>query len=272
MHNKYIFTFWEPEENIPGYLQLCMQSWEKYMPEYKVIILNYNNLDKWLGKDYYDKSLYDNFSLPKQADAIRCAILKKYGGIWLDLDIIITSNNVHRLLENDSDFTLIEKHIGFIKADKNSSILKAWEKGCHKNIALYKMFNSKKLNIKKLFMKKLYRKTYKNLENWNFLGNFILRKPLKTKNIKVFNSLNKLEIKALPEVNYFIDNNICKTQEQNYLDFYFGNDFSDYSLKDNKGVIYLHNSWTPEKFKKMNKEEFLKQNNTLSNILNKVLD
>ena len=30
-------------------------------------------------------------SLPIQADAIRVALLKKYGGIWMDADTIITS-------------------------------------------------------------------------------------------------------------------------------------------------------------------------------------
>ena len=39
--NKIIFTFWEPKENIPGYLKLCIKTWKKFLPEYKIIILDY---------------------------------------------------------------------------------------------------------------------------------------------------------------------------------------------------------------------------------------
>ncbi len=56
-----------------------------------------------------------------------------------------------------------------------------------------------------------------------------------------------------------------------YKNFYFYNDYSDFALKDNGGIILLHNSWTPKEFKLMSKEEFLKINNTLANILQKIL-
>lgn len=31
MQNR-IFTFWEPNSTIPMYLELCMETWEKYLP------------------------------------------------------------------------------------------------------------------------------------------------------------------------------------------------------------------------------------------------
>ncbi|EIV6317646.1 hypothetical protein L9S93_001830, partial [Campylobacter coli] len=49
--------------------------------DYRVVILDYSNLHNFLPKDFYDESLYENFSLPKQADAIRAAVLYLYGGI-----------------------------------------------------------------------------------------------------------------------------------------------------------------------------------------------
>ena len=61
---KYIFTFWEPESKIPAYIRLCMHSWKKFLPEYEIVILNYKNLDKWLGFEYFDEYLYKAFSLP----------------------------------------------------------------------------------------------------------------------------------------------------------------------------------------------------------------
>ena len=32
---KYIFTFWEPKSKIPAYIQLCMDTWKKFLPEYE---------------------------------------------------------------------------------------------------------------------------------------------------------------------------------------------------------------------------------------------
>ncbi len=42
-------------------------------------------------------------------------------------------------------------------------------------------------------------------------------------------------------------------------------------LKTMEELFLLHNSWTPKEFKLMSKEEFLKINNTLANILQKIL-
>jgi hypothetical protein len=58
--------------------------------------------------------------------------------------------------------------------------------------------------------------------------------------------------------------------EENYVDFYFGN-HSIAAAVNNGGLICLHNSWTPEKYKAMSEEEFLRQNVTLADILRFVL-
>lgn len=58
---------------------------------------------------------------------------------------------------------------------------------------------------------------------------------------------------------------------RNYQSFYFENDFCDEVMRDTKGIILLHNSWTPQDFLTMSEKEFLAQNNTLSNVLKKIL-
>ena len=35
-----IFTFWEPSTNVPGYLQLCVNTWKKNLPNSNIIILD----------------------------------------------------------------------------------------------------------------------------------------------------------------------------------------------------------------------------------------
>ncbi len=268
-NNKTIWTFWEPKENLPAYLKLCMKTWQKFLPEYQVIVLDYSNLDNYLGKDFFDPILYQKFSLPKQADAIRCAVLRKYGGIWMDCDTIITSDKIRDILSIKSSFVLIGTHVAFIKADKNSPILKQWLKNIQKNIARYKLFLSKYnfwafiLNPK---YRKRYKRVYKKFKRWDYLGNMLLDRILKhyDSNLTYFQSVDKT--KMLPE--------LCLTgisSKQNYQKFYFESNDISKALNGNGGLILLHNSWTPDKYLKMNETTFYKQNNTLASVLKTIL-
>ena len=263
-----IFTFWEPCTNVPAYLKLCMQTWRKFLPEYEIIMLNYSNLDEWLGENYFDESLYVNFSLPKQADAIRCAILRQYGGIWFDMDTIITSDSIRNILEIDSEFTMIGRHLAFIVAKQRAWVLRKWEKGVKKNIKLYEL--CRKSPTARLLLSIVRPFYVRRLDRWDFLGNSILKKPLKIGNKKVFYSIDKVKLRALPEVNWAQENNSSLPIVQSYRHFYFENDFSGYALSDTGGIICLHNSWTPEHYMQLDGEEFLKQDITLSNILIKL--
>lgn len=258
-----LFTFWEPKEKMPAYIRLCMQTWKKFLPESEVVLLDYSNLEEWLGKDVYDEILFRDFSLPKQADAIRCALLKKYGGLWLDADTILTSPQVKDYLMIDSELVMISKHLAFIKANNNSKIIADWYNQIQYNLKFYKDVKYQNNAVQKI----LHPRRYRRVENWDYLGNYILHKMLKTKNKKKFFSIDRMEINALPELNNKNNDNLV----ENYQNFYFENDYSQDVIKNTKGIILLHNSWTPQQFLEMNEEEFLSRNNTLSNVLKTVL-
>ena len=272
INHKRIFTFWEPKANLPAYLKLCMQTWQKFLPEYEIVVLDYSNLDNWLGKNFFDKSLFKNFSLPKQADAIRCAVLKKYGGIWMDCDTIITTDNVKEFLSIDSSFVLIGNHIGFIKATQNADILNKWLSGLYFRINFYKQYNKNSLLSRALLWIKSplkYKKTAKKLENWDFLGNGILRNLLKKskQNPRVFFSIDKQANNIFPELLKY-----GEISMETYQKFYFENDFSKKCFENTRGIILLHNSWTPKKYLAMDEKLFLSQKNTISSLLMKILN
>ena len=272
MQNKRIFTFWEPADKLPEYLQLCMMTWKKFLPEYEIVILDYKNLDNWLGKNYFDKTLYEKFSLPKQADAIRCAILKKYGGIWFDVDTIVTSEDISQLFDIASppELTLVGKRIPVIFAKQNARILVKWENGIKKHIEIVKQNTNNIFNkIKLLFFNY---KLFKKIRKWDYLGDAILKSLLANQPKEILYSINFKKNKIYPEKNWAKEKGIIARPEEEYRKFYFEGNYDEYALKDTKGLICLHNSWTPKKYKEMNKEEFLKQNNTLANVLNKLLE
>ena len=99
-NHKIIFTFWEPNHKIPGFLRLCIKTWKKYIPEYEVIILDFKKVRKYLGESLFSEIMCQNMSLMVQSDAIRVAILNKFGGIWMDADTIILNDKIIQYFQN----------------------------------------------------------------------------------------------------------------------------------------------------------------------------
>jgi hypothetical protein len=100
------------------------------------------------------------------------------------------------------------------------------------------------------------------LENWDYLGNKVVNSNL-TRNQNFF-MIDRDAIQALPENRYCKD---IPSLEERYRKFYFDNTISAQTVLDNnQGILCLHNSWTPEKYRQMSINEFLKQDITLAGI------
>ena len=100
--------------------------------------------------------------LPIQADAIRIALLKKFGGIWMDPDTIITNGEFLRNIENYKLVMIGEndtQHVGFIFASNDSKIINNWFKEIIERVKNFK----KSEQISKI----------RGRVKWNFLGNGI---------------------------------------------------------------------------------------------------
>jgi len=127
---KIIWSFWD-EPEIPKFIQDCHKNWRKYAHNYKIILLNKNNIT-----DYVD--MPDNWKdLPSYriADILRLKLLEKYGGIWMDASIILL-DNPDNFVENDitlfttptttSDNPIFENW--FIASSKGNEIIKKWSR------------------------------------------------------------------------------------------------------------------------------------------------
>ena len=57
---KYIFTFWEPKDKIPGFLKLCIKTWKRFLSNYKIIILDYKLSEYYLGKELFSEIICKN--------------------------------------------------------------------------------------------------------------------------------------------------------------------------------------------------------------------
>lgn len=243
-----IFTFWEPKDNMPAYLKLCMKTWEKFIPDAEIVVLDYSNISEYIDINLYDKQLFDGrFSLAQISDAIRAMLLEKHGGLWMDTDTIILDYGIEKYLNSDKQVTFFGDpfaktvHIAWINAKKNAKLLREWVK-----------YNKGKIiNFKK-----------PEKDFWAYLGNSFVNPYIKD-NPQEVEIIDVVKENCTPEKKYKGNN------PESYVEFYF---------KQNKiseiksSMIMLHNSWTPKFFKDMSEEEFLHCDCTLSNILCEILN
>lgn len=246
-----IFTFWEPRTKLPGYLKLCMKTWEKYIPNAEIVVLDYSNLGDWIDINEFGPNLLDGrFSLPMIADAIRVMLLEKYGGLWMDTDTIILNKNIVEYLKDNKECSMFgykssrAVHIAWINSIKNSNIMKEWL----------------------LYQKEVitnFRKPEKDF--WAYLGNAFVN-PYCQSHVEDVAVWDVNDEKCMPELKI-----AGATHQERYREFYFNLKYK-FSDIDTKNIIMLHNSWTPVEYKNMSEEEFLKTGCTLANILVEVLE
>ncbi len=87
-----IWCYWETMINKkkPAYIDLCYDTLIHNCKDcFDIILLNEKNIYNYLPnlKDEIDLS---TLSIPHKTDYYRYALLEKYGGIWIDADIIVT--------------------------------------------------------------------------------------------------------------------------------------------------------------------------------------
>lgn len=254
-----IFTFWEPKLNIPGYIKLCIRTWQNIFPNNRIIILDYSNLYHYLGHSLISKILCKNMRMSVQADAIRVAILKKYGGIWMDADtIVINSSFIKSFYNYQYELVTLSYHIGFIYASKNSIFISKWLRKIIKGVN----------NYKKALSRNFTKEQYIYFNRGNYLGNSIFNPIVKECKGKEYLQIDRLKMFAFPEI-IFIKANL--PAHIKYRMFYFSRGNPKEIIDKNKGIIMLHNSWTPKQYRNMSEEEFLKQDILLAHLLRQLL-
>lgn len=97
MSTKYIHYCWFGGKPLPKLAKKCIKSWKKYLPDFKIIEWNENNVD--LEECPFVKEAYDNKKWAFVADYVRTKALYEMGGIYFDTDMEITKN-IDELLNN----------------------------------------------------------------------------------------------------------------------------------------------------------------------------
>lgn len=191
---------------------------------------------------------------------------------WLDVDTIVTGSDFFDSIE-DQQCCMIGipsqalAHIAFIYTrDANSEFISKWADEIVRRVAHFC-----KVKRFKWFYKKLHRQDYQATHNWDFVGNAVINSLVPQMSKENYTLLDRQEIVALLEYSAPFYQEGCDVMKL-YTDFYF----QDYGFKEilakNKGIVLLHNSWTPAEYKQMSEADFLSQDITLAKILKYLLE
>ena len=129
--SKIIFWCWlQGEKNAPKLALANLNSIRKFCNDYKIIIIDESNIDKYVNIPSYIIQKYkkQKFSRTHFSDILRLELLIKYGGTWMDSSVLIT--NYDERFFNKDLFFFGENTTGcvgsswFITSEKNSPILR----------------------------------------------------------------------------------------------------------------------------------------------------
>lgn len=102
---KYIHYCWFGGKPLPKLAKKCLKSWEKYLPDYKIIRWDESNVD--INECNFIKDAYKKKKWAFVADYARTKAMYDYGGIYFDTDMEVIKN-IDDLLKNNESFLGVE--------------------------------------------------------------------------------------------------------------------------------------------------------------------
>ena len=94
---KIIHYCWLSNDPIPPQLKKYMDSWKKYLPDYEIMLWDFNRFPK--NESVWVQQAFDAKKYAFAADYIRLYALYNYGGIYLDTDVEVIKS-LNPLLSN----------------------------------------------------------------------------------------------------------------------------------------------------------------------------
>lgn len=103
---KVIWQYWgqgAQPANMPEVVDICMRSVQQWKGEHTIILLSDQTVKDYIDfPDFvWEKLQSDIFNRTFFSDLLRLALLRTYGGIWMDATILLSGPIGNPLLEND---------------------------------------------------------------------------------------------------------------------------------------------------------------------------
>lgn len=87
---RIIWSYWNGASGLlPDVVAACRDSWRFWNPQWDIRMLDRASATMWLGFDPYALAMTDSDA--RAADVIRCCVVARYGGLWLDASVLLTA-------------------------------------------------------------------------------------------------------------------------------------------------------------------------------------
>jgi uncharacterized membrane protein YwzB len=184
---KIIWIYWDQGiKNAPDVVKRCAHSWTTKNPSWKVIIIDKNEIHKYVNLELSD-AILSKIGLTKKSNLIRLQLLEKYGGVWADATlycVIPLDNWIYNYLE-----------IGFFAFAKpgRDRLISNWFIASQPNIEIIKttkelyvdFFNFNEFD-NETFLKKSLIQLLALLFNWSTITTKYWLSKFVVKNLKVY--------------------------------------------------------------------------------------
>lgn len=87
---KIIHLCWLSGDAFPLEIQVCLDSWKKFLPDYEIWVWDTQRFD--INSTLWTKQAFEAKKYAFAADYIRLFALYNYGGIYLDSDVLVYKN------------------------------------------------------------------------------------------------------------------------------------------------------------------------------------
>jgi hypothetical protein len=303
MNDRVIFTFWEPRDRMIPYLRLCLKTWERNLPGWQVVVLDHANLSEYIAPDTYNIHALKRIMLNMQKDALQFAVHNQHGGVFMDADTIAVADIspvTARL--SDTELIMFGLHMAFSAGRPGGTIVRRCVAGVREKLErLPANVNAEKdlpwhfagNSVLHVVMADLINATPFGKATdvvlsaaFRALGRLAgggalerLRTTVydkrqgfffKTALRKYLTKLDREKHGFIPELAYGWDKRM--THRDWYVRFWFESDLGvDAVFREGQTVIGLHNSWTPEWYRRLTEREVLEHPCLLSRALRHAL-
>lgn len=107
--NKVWICWWQGMESAPELVKVCFESVKKHMADREIILITADNYTDYVELPDYivDKFNRGIISHAHFSDLLRLELLIKYGGLWIDATVLVTSDNIPDYI-TDSELFLFQ--------------------------------------------------------------------------------------------------------------------------------------------------------------------
>ena len=128
---KIIWTYWDNPDRIPKVVEMCMESWRKWNPDYEIILLTKKNYLDYVNIPYEITSNPNfNDNPARFSDLVRINVLAEFGGVWVDASILLKESIDKWLFPRPGEFSGF--YIDGFTEIKESPVIENWFFACNK--------------------------------------------------------------------------------------------------------------------------------------------